>query len=160
MPFEPNSRRVLQLFRAWIPSWRFFETLIEQPVLFYRIVSAETSSGDGSNQANGAGEWQLALRRPPRSLFSVVLNAEGNLHLACYTLLDQLEEDIGDLNPAQLDSFSQSPSYQLVQNLVCFVLRERHQLSAGTRYQFKVSRQLARETPEFEDILVSPVHSV
>jgi hypothetical protein len=106
------------------------------------------------------GEWRLALRRPPRRWYSIALNGEGNLHLACYTLLDQLEEDIGELQPSQLDAFSQSASYQLVQNLVCYLLRERNELLGGGRYQFKVSRLLARGEGAFQDILVSPVHRV
>lgn len=149
------DRRVFQLFRAWIPSWRFFETLSAQPVLFFRVTAANDANAEA-----GAGEWQLALKRPPRSLFSIFLNAEGNLHLACYTLLDQLEEDISELTPAELEVFPQSPSYQLVQNLVCFLLKERLQLTVGTRYQFKISRSLPSDQPVFEDILVSPVHTL
>lgn len=143
------NRRVLQLFRAWVPSWRFFETLSEQPVLFYRV---------GSGAEEPGGEWRVALRRPARRWYSIALNGEGNLHLASYTLLDQLEEDIGELQPSQLDSFSQSASYQLVQNLICFLLRERNELPGGGHYQFKVSRLLARGEGAYQDILVSPVH--
>lgn len=142
--------RVLQLFRAWIPSWRFFETLSDQPVLFYRFAAA-----DGEE----VGEWQQALKRPPRSWYSIAVNGEGNLHLACYTLLDQLEEDLGELDVSQMDLVPATPSYQLVKNLVCFLLRERNELQRGSRYQFKVSRILARDANAVEDILVSPVHT-
>lgn len=143
------NRRIFQLFRAWIPSWRFFETLSDQPVLFYRFATI-------GNEVSG--EWHLALKRPPRALYSVLLNAEGNLHLANYTLLDQLEEDMGELQRDQIDVLPQLPSYQLVQNLVCFLLRERKE--SASAYQFKVSRMLANDKAEFEEILVSTVHNI
>lgn len=145
------NRRILQLFRAWLPSWRFFETLSEQPVLFFR-------TGQEAEDVE-AGEWRRALQRPPRTVFSVLLNGEGNLHLACYALLDQLEEDLSELDVSQIDGVPRLPSYQLVQNLVCFLLREKNELRDGGRYQFKVSRLLAQGADKFEDILVSPVHS-
>ena len=144
------NRRVFQLFRAWVPSWRFFETHSEQAVLFYRVAAA----GDEM------GEWRPALQRPRRSWYSIVLNGEGNLHLACYALLDQLEEDISEFDAAQLDSFSHTPSYQLIQNLVCCLLLENDKLRSGCKYQFKVSRILSRGADAFEEILVSPVHRV
>ena len=106
------------------------------------------------------GEWRLALKRPSRAWYSIALNGEGNLHLACYALLDQLEDDIGELDAAQFDSFSQTPSYQLVQNLVCFLLREHNELRSECRYQFKVSRMLSSGTDAFEEILISPIHRV
>ena len=145
------NRRYFQLFRAWIPSWRFFETLSEQPVLFYRFASKENDE---------FGEWFPALTRPPRSWYSLALNGKGNLHLACYTLLDQLEDDLSELDATQLDSFSQTPSYQLIQNLVCFLLRENNELKSECRYQFKVCRTLTGHTAAGEEILVSPVYRV
>jgi len=145
------NRRVFQLFRAWIPSWRFFETLSDQAVLYYRIADGE---GELTN------EWRKALARPPRRWYSIVLNGEGNRHLASYALLDQLEEDLGELDSTQLDSLAHLPSYKLVQNLVCFLMRERNEVRSGTRYQFKVSRMLASNADAFEEILVSPVHAV
>ena len=143
--------RVFQLFRAWIPSWRFFETHSEQPVLFYRFTS---------NDNNELGEWLPALTRPPRTWYSLALNGRGNLHLACYTLLDQLEDDLSELDATQLDSFSITPSYQLIQNLVCFLLRENNELKSESKYQFKVCRTLTDFTAVGEEILVSPVYKV
>lgn len=147
-------RRFLQLFRAWIPSWRFFETLSEQPVLFYRVAPAE--GGD-------LGAWRVAIQRPRRSWYALALNGEGNLHLACYALLDQLEEDIGEIgehDATQLDAITQTPSYQLVQNLVCYLLRERNEWHSGCRYQFKIGRMPVDGAGACEDMLVSPLHKV
>lgn len=149
------NRRVFQLFRAWLPSWRFFETLSEQPVLFYRVAASDSAD---SNSKEIAGEWRPALQRPPRRWYSIALNGEGNLHLASYALLDQLEEDISELDSVQLDACTQMPSYQLVQNLVCYLLRERNELRGGCCYQFKLSRILAHDANAFQEILVSLVH--
>lgn len=151
------NRRFLQLFRAWLPSWRFFETLTEQPVLFYRTTASST--GD-------LGEWRVALVRPARPWDALFLNAEGNLHLACYTLLDQLEEDIqaaGACGPEALEAFPASPSYRLVENLVRFLMRERLELPNGGRFQFKVCRMTASAGPgalAFDEILISPEHRI
>lgn len=144
------NRRVFQLFRAWLPSWRFFETLSEQPVLFYR-------SANSDNEVL-AGEWRPALQRPPRHWYSIALNGEGNLHLACYALLDQLEEDLSDLETVQLDACAKMPSYQLVQNLVCYLLREKSELRNGCCYQFKLSRIPARDANTLDEIFISSVH--
>ncbi|MCW8133848.1 MAG: hypothetical protein KIS92_26105 [Planctomycetota bacterium] len=149
--------RFLQLFRAWIPSWRFFETLSEQPVLYYRT---------SAHAAGELGAWRVGLRRPPRRWDALFQNAEGNLHLACYALLDQLEDDIqtaGARGPEALAAVPASPSYRLVENLVRFLLRERNELPGGGRFQFKVCRLPAdgaagAEAPE--DIVVSPVHRI
>lgn len=144
------NRRVFQLFRAWLPSWRFFETLSEQPVLFYRIANSDSD--------DIGGEWRPALKRSPRRWYSIALNGEGNLHLACYALLDQLEEDLSELDAIQLEACSHLPSYQLVQNLICFLLRERNEMRSGCRYQFKISRIPARDANAFEEIFVSSIH--
>jgi len=143
------THRSLQLFRVLFPSWRFFDGPIEQPVLFYRV-------------AAGGGEWsawQVALRRPPRKWHSLFLNGEGNLFLACYTLLDQLEDDLGKMDVPDGEAFERSASFQLTRNLVCFLLRERGEMRNGCRYQFKVSRMLADGSPPcFEEILLSPAY--
>lgn len=140
--------RLLRLFRAWIPSWRFFETLSEQPVLYYRAAES----------GKELGEWRQALKRPPRKWYSLLLNGEGNLHLARYALLDQLEDDLGEIQPGEADEFPHSVSYGLVKNLVCQALRENHEWPASGTYQFKVCR-VSADTPDAEEILVSPVYS-
>src|ERR1700749_3247026 len=67
--------RAVQLMRAFFPSWRFFDDIGDEPQLYLR-------AGVGA----ALGEWRPALPRPPRRWRALVLNAEGNLLLACGSL--------------------------------------------------------------------------
>ena len=143
------NHRYLQLFRILIPSWRFFGGLSEQSILFYRVAV----------EGGELGAWRNALTRPPRKWYSLFLNAEGNLFLACYALLDQLEDDLSRIAAADSETCTELVSFQLTRNLVYFLLRERGELRNGYRYQFKISRLLVDGSPSsFEDCFFSPIY--
>lgn len=127
--------------RALFPSWRFFEKLGDLPQLHFRMRRA---GGD-------FGNWVSARRAVPRGAGAILLHAEGNLALACNTLLEQLVSDLGDHEAGEVAGLSENVSYRLVRNLVEFRIREGGFEPAPFEFQFKV-------TSDSEDFLVSGIH--
>ncbi len=140
---EVRSRWV-QLLRIALPSWRFFEALGDVPVLRYR---------SGHDEAS-LGEWQPALQPLPRSLRRLVLNADGNLALACESLLQQLLADLSELDESQANALEEAVSYRLTRNLV----ETRVRSDGGRYYQFKLEVGAAGEAMA-QEALVSPVYA-
>ncbi|HEX4457220.1 MAG TPA: hypothetical protein VIA18_04580 [Polyangia bacterium] len=139
--------RAVQLMRAFFPSWKFFDDIGDEPQLYMRAgVSA------------ALGEWEPALPRPRRRWRALVLNADGNLLLACGSLVQQLCDELEAADPAHPERVAQSVAYELTRNLVQFRLRERAVLPAATRYQFKL--RLHRVDGSDEDVLVSPEYEL
>lgn len=145
------------LIRSLLPSWRFFESITEIPVLFIRYgpVGGEL------------GEWEPAVRERPRSLSAVLFNPQLNLGLAIGSLLQQLETEVGELSPDQTEGYESSVSFELIQNLVRYLLRSRKQtiLSSGqliqpVQYQFKIGRVWQGDsTDRFDQFLLSRIYS-
>lgn len=122
--------KFLTLFRVLFPSWKFFTGVTEIPALYYRILSEH---GD-------AGPWLPVLKRPERKWYSVFFNPEGNLCLAVQSLFQQVEAEIGELEPEQVELFEQSVSFQLLKNLALITLRSERLLEPGISFQFKLNR--------------------
>ena len=139
--------RAVQLMRAFFPSWRFFDDIGDEPQLYLR-------AGVGA----ALGEWQPALPRPPRRWRALVLNAEGNLLLACGSLVQQLCDELEAADPAHPERVAESVAYELTRNLVQFRLRQDVQPAKGTRYQFML--RLHRVDGSDEDVLVSPEYEL
>ena len=123
----------LALFRSLFPAWRFFEALDPGPLLCYRVALP-----DGSRSA-----WLPAL--PPPEPHRLLLDARGNLRLACQSLVEQFaaELDAGPAVPEQLVSYWLVDA--LVQNRVALAHAD------AERYQFRLS---ARE-PGDPELFVS-----
>lgn len=142
--------RGLQLFRVLFPSWKFFDDVAAIPTLHYRL---ETSPDLFT-------QWEEIPKKPQRRLLGIFVNPELNCYLACQSLLQQLESDIGDLqSEGQAEQFFQSVSYQLTLNLVRDSIKE---LTTDRRFQFKICRaqtfdRLA-QTVDVETFLVSQLH--
>ena len=127
---------ITALFKVFFPSWKFFDELGEPPVLYYRLIF---SNGE-------PGPWLVCMENQTRGFGALFLNAQGNLRMACNSLVERL---IGDVNETPVKSpadISNSVSYQLVQNLV------RNRVGAA-RFQFKI-------VSGKEDILVSPLQEI
>lgn len=127
--------------RALFPSWRFFEELGPLPRLHFRI-----------RDTGGAfGSWISSRRAVPRGVGALLLHAEGNLELACNTLVEQLVADLGDHEVGEAAGLSETVSYQLTRNLVEFRIREGSPERTSCEFQFKV-------TSDSEDLLISAIH--
>ena len=84
----------------------------------------------------------------PRTLGSLWLNAAGNLHLACRSLVEHLVADLEDA--AELGRAPHElVSYQLVCALVERRLNGAQPADAGTRYQFCLVEAEAAPAPVF-----------
>ena len=143
--------RAFVLFRVLLPSWKFFEDLSEVPIIQYRIGPKDEE----------IGEWQELIHRPKRGLGSLFLNADGNLCLAKHSLLQQVETDIGELDPEHTEPFLDSVSFGLTKNLVEFEIQNRGEFRPGLKAQFRLSRQKqgAPESP-LEHFLTSAIYEV
>ncbi|MET0391252.1 MAG: hypothetical protein ABW321_35090 [Polyangiales bacterium] len=95
------------LLRCLFPAWRFYETLGVRPLLQHRVLTP-----DGAIAA-----WQPTLPTPRRRPWLLLLNGEGNLHLAQQSLVEQLVQALEDV-AAQGGDPAQLVSYRLVQALV------------------------------------------
>jgi hypothetical protein len=133
------------LFRSLFPAFGFFESVGDVPRLTYR-----TATNEGP-----LGPWLPAPEPATRGFGALLLNAQGNLHLAQQGLIERL---ISDLELTSDEPSSESVAYLLVQRLVRSWISQRAQgsapLLAATRYQFRVI------TGSDEEVLVSLVHSL
>jgi hypothetical protein len=93
------------LLRCFFPAWRFFEEVDSPPLLSYRVTVA----------GQLPGPWTLALSVEPMRARALVLNARGNLHLACQSLVERLNSDIESSDATKATELI---AYQLVQALV------------------------------------------
>ena len=125
----------LQLFKAFVPSWRFFSDIGHVPVLHYRFESA----GEFSN-------WQTYPSELKRSWLSLFFNPNGNAAHAVQNLLTHLMLETQSSEP-----IDHTVSFQLVKNLI------ENEVPKSHKFQFKLgARDLV--TQMSEDILVSPVY--
>ena len=145
LPRRVVTARGWVLFRCLLPSWQFFEQIESVPALQYRVAA------DGHDWS----DWQNALPAPARTAGSLWLNAPGNLHLACRSLVEHLLAELDDTAANRRDDATAGDardvaaarvarqaaelvSYRLLCALV--ELRARAALPASTelRYQFRL----------------------
>jgi hypothetical protein len=126
------------LFRALLPSWRFFEDFDEAPTLYIRYNSKDRE----------LGEWYKCLNRPNRRLYNALYNPQANYVLAAGSLVQHLLSEVNELPETNSDAIATLVSYQLTQNLVKY-----HLPAQADRYQFKVSGVS-------EDLLISPIYAI
>ena len=143
LPRHGVRARSWALFRCLLPSWRFFEPLERAPALRYRLAP----------HGDDWGDWQDALAVPPRPLSSLWLNAPGNLHLACRSLVEHLAADLDDL-----DALGHASEELISYRLVCALIEQRVRAALlpgpALRYQFCLFEGELTEAPSF----VSSVH--
>jgi hypothetical protein len=138
------------LLRALLPSWRFFDRLGRVPILLARW------SADGEE----FGPWEPVNPPVDRGLGALVLNARGNLRMACNSLVERLVSDLEDLQDSGGEErrFHESVSYRLVEDLVRFRSRQEH--DGANWFQFKIVQTEPGPGEERggDEILVSLVH--
>jgi hypothetical protein len=127
-PRRTTASRSWALFRCLLPTWRFFEQLDAVPALRYRVAP----SGEDWR------EWQDALRPPPRTMSSLLLNAAGNLHLASESLIQHLVADLEEASGLGRSEY-ELISYRLVCALVEQRVRATFGSSATLRFQFSLA---------------------
>jgi hypothetical protein len=111
------------LLRCLFPAWRFFEDIAPAPRLRYRV------GRDGTT----FGAWIDALPVPPRGAAALFHDPEGNLFLACQSLVERLVADLEDCDEAQARALV---SYRLVQRLVRARILAADGGNAAEVYQF------------------------
>jgi hypothetical protein len=126
------------LFRALLPSWRFFEDFDEAPALYFRH----------GNVKQELSTWSKCLQRPERCFYNAIYSPQANYVLAAGSLVQHLLSEIEDLPDTDNRSVEGLVSYQLVRNLVRF-----HLPAESRDYQFKVSGVSG-------DLLISPVYEI
>lgn len=131
------------LFRSLFPAFGFFESVGDVPRLHYRI-----AMDDGP-----LGPWLAAPEPKARGAGALLLNAQGNLHLAQQGLIERL---LTDMELTRDEPSSEGVAYLLVQRLVrSWVARPAEEpLHGAPRYQFRVV------VGSDEEVLVSLVHSL
>ena len=133
----------MNLLRALVPSWRFFDKVGDVPRLYHRSMD---NSGNWS-------EWTPTLRPPPPRRFqSLIQNPEGNLYLAAQSLIERFAYEVAETE--SIDSIEYSVSYALTNRLVQERLREDG--LKPLKYQFMIRVFSGDESGE---LLVSREHS-
>lgn len=133
--------RALFLFRAFFPSWRFFEDLGDAPNVFFRLHS----------ENNEPGEWQPCLEKIPRRWFHLFFNPDGNRLLACSSAVQLLLADIEEADETDPGALETTVSYRVIQDLVRYRIRQMMPETPSVLFQFKV---LAGD----DEVLFSPVY--
>jgi hypothetical protein len=143
LPRRVVPARSLMLLRCLVPAWRFFEEIEPVPSLRYRVAP----HGDDWS------DWLDALAVPARTPGSLLLNAAGNLHLACQSLVEHLVDDLEDTSERDRAEH-ELVSYRLVCSLIEQQVRAALPSSVLLRYQFCLAEAERGEAPLF----VSRVH--
>lgn len=133
----------IQLFRALVPSWRFFDSRLDALALYYRF---------------GPDEDRLSPYHPAlkphgtRGWGSLFLNPHENLRLAACSAVEILIQEAHQTLEAEVERIEQSVSYQIVLRIARQELRRSQQSSVNHPkiIQFKITAE--------EDLLISKVH--
>lgn len=127
------------LFRCFWPSWRFFDTPEQLPLL--RVRSAESRAD--------FGPFRDVLVAPRRHAGSLFLNAAFNLELAYFACSESLLREVEGLDESLAEGLA---SYELVRRLVESRLGDRG--SDDVRYQFALC-----DPTSGEPYVLSKVHT-
>lgn len=142
----------VHLFRAFFPSWRFFEDTGPAPRLMHRLIGP-----DGA-----AGPWLDTLPPVIRGPLALFYNPAGNLRLACGSLVDQLVAELATLDEAalargDLRALDGLMPYRLVRRLVA----ERITAATTPAFQLRLVLDDPRCSPDEREVLFeSPVLTV
>lgn len=139
------DRRLIQLLRAFLPSWKFFAESGPTPTLYVRW----------SENANDLGPWQELLPKMERKWWHLVFNPSGNLLHAERSLVQQLTMELNEKD--DIHDFESSPAFLLIQRLILAQLKTKTPIRS---YQFKVVAQFPKaQTDQSFDVLISAVVS-
>jgi hypothetical protein len=144
--FSGGMGRVMHFFRAFFPSWRFFDRFDDAPAIYYRVAH--------QTDVPFSSEWKPCLKRLPRKFQTIFHNPEGNYALAAGSLVQQLLSDIESIDEQRAHEAEGLVSFQLAKNLVRHQIREQDKTAPDSRYQFKIIGS------DSGDLLISPVYSL
>ncbi len=139
--------RYFSLFRVFFPSWRFFQEVAYVPMVHVKVFTTDFREQ----------EWQPLITKLQRSALRLFYNPRANLTLAYQSLLEQVVQDINDFENKDMDKFQFTNSYQLVNNLVQFKLREFVDFNQIVKYQFKIRLIKQGDERDVHDVLISPI---
>jgi hypothetical protein len=129
-----------RLFRALVPSWRFFQEIDPVPILSFR------TAGAGAE----LGPWSEALAPLPRTILSLFANGESNLRLAEHGVVEAL---LAELHGRTHEEAQRLVAYRRVQAMIGRQL--------GTeieRYQFRLVASDGASADE--EVFRSEVHRI
>ncbi len=119
------------IFQTLFPSWKFFEDIGVEPILYVR---------QGETQES-LGEWKELLAQPKRKHGALFLNARGNLLFSCNSVvegfiatLDGDENVRGDQKTGEIES---TVYYRLTKSVALYFLQEEEPVQSGY-FQFKI----------------------
>jgi len=140
--------RALMLFRALMPSWRFFEDVGALPVLEHRCFEG----GEPSS-------WERTLPPQPRSGSHLFFNPLGNLQFAKHSAVELLFSDAQELE-IQLKNRPRSVlSYELVARLVAIQKMESSALDLAAQKDAQFQFRMIEDQSPFDLLFLSEVHS-
>lgn len=128
----------INLFKAFCPSWKFFDESVDTPVLLYRLVQEE--------------KWKICIPHPQKHWYHFLYNPQGNFYLAYHSHIQQLLGDLNHLDDFGTQHFHEHVSYQICENFV-------RSLNLSSDFQFKISSIELNDQgfSILEDILLSPI---
>lgn len=142
----------MHLFRAFLPSWKFFDDSDRVPVLQVRI----HPDPKGLEKSNWENLMKISSSRPWWKLFH---NPEMNYRLATHSLLQQVCQDVMDFSIEEsADQFENKPTYQALHHLVQHELQKNMAASSFKKisYQFRIlACQPDAQWTIVDDLLVS-----
>lgn len=142
------KNKTLSLFRAFFPSWIFFNRFAYSPQLKYRYALVNKKMG----------EWITVQKPERRQWTSFLLNADGNYFLACHSLLEELLNEAHDLSDNNSISLSETVPYKLICHWIRLQILEAA-IATPHSFQFKISVKMgATSQNQEEDALVSLAH--
>jgi hypothetical protein len=148
--FPAIENKTLNFFKAFFPSWKFFDESVNTPVLLIRTQYNETLS-----------DWQVAYPPPKTKWFHFLLNPQGNFYLAFHSHIQQLLGELTLCDEEETKKFHTLVTYKTTVNFARFKVL---QLTAEAKYfQFKISNIEYIDNFNFQvldDILISPITGV
>ncbi len=140
---RPVRGRVPAWLRIFFPSWRFFEEFVSVPQLRFRVLTDHEEPVP----------WQEPLLPSWRGASGLFLNAEGNLALACQTLLERFLTELEDASDEELENVISMVSYRLIRNWVAALIRSQFPEQESRHFQFKIVK-------DGTEIVLSPLHEL
>ncbi|MFZ3231095.1 MAG: hypothetical protein WA160_12885 [Pseudobdellovibrio sp.] len=132
----------MDLYRLFIPSWRFFDQLGIISTLYYRIKQNGTYSS-----------WFVALEKPNRAFLNLFLNSDGNIYLFSQVLVDRLAAEVSTISSSSDVRIEALNNFKLIENLVRQKI-QKEKLSNEIFFQFKIQVHSDKnENPE--DFIIS-----
>jgi len=111
----------LYLLRTFLPTWRFFEDISDEPHLQFRVFRLEQWT-----------DWNPVFDPMERSWWQLCFNPEVNYQHAANSVVQHLLQELEDQS-----TIEESAPFQLLQKLVLFEIHRRRMVDSE-RFQFRI----------------------